>query len=249
MHGKFIYPLLLAVLVFTARAGEKIPVLQAGGNTYSNVTVTSVSATDVFFTHAGGMANVKIKTLSPDWQKHFNFDAKKARTAELKQSTNQAAYYDQLLQTPVVHPVAQTNEPAAAAAPEAPSAAELAWRQGLSGALKQAQAENKHVLLAFTGSDWCTWCIKFDHDVLSTARFASYAKDKLIRITVDFPQHTPQNDDLKRANVAMYKYFGVEGFPSYVLLNSDGRVLGRQTGYLEGGPEAFIAELDGFSKP
>jgi thioredoxin-related protein len=249
MHGKFIYPLLLAVLVFTARAGEKIPVLQAGGNTYSNVTVTSVSTTDIFFTHAGGMGNVKIKTLSPEWQKHFNFDAQKAHTAELKQSTNQAAYYDQLLQTPTVHPAVQINEPAAAAAPEAPSAAELAWRQGLSGALRQAQAENKHVLLAFTGSDWCTWCIKFDHDVLSTARFASYAKDKLIRITVDFPQHTPQSDDLKRANVAMSKYFGVEGFPSYLLLNSDGRVLGRQTGYLEGGPEAFITELDGFSKP
>jgi protein disulfide-isomerase len=249
MHGKFIYPLLLAVLVFTARAGEKIPVLQVGTDTYSNVTVTSVSATDVFFTHAGGMANVKIKTLSSEWQKHFNFDAKKARTAELKQSTNQAAYYDQLLKTPTVHPVASANGPAAAAAPEAPSAAELAWRQGLSSALRQAQAENKHVLLAFTGSDWCMWCLKFDHDVLSTDRFASYAKDKLILITVDFPQHKPQRDDLKRANVAMQKFFGVEGFPSYVLLNSDGRVLGRQTGYLEGGPEAFIAKLDGFIKP
>jgi thioredoxin-related protein len=248
MHGKFIYPLLLAVLVFTARAGEKIPVLQAGTNTYSNVTVTSVSATDVFFTHASGMANVKIKTLSPEWQKHFNFNAKKAHTAELQQSTNQAEFYDQLLKTPVVHPSAPTNGPAAAV-PAAPAAEELAWRQGLSGALRQAQAENKHVLLAFTGSDWCSWCIKFDHDVLSTDRFASYAKDKLFVITVDFPHQTPQSDDLKRANVAMYKHFGVEGFPSYVLLNSDGRVLGRQTGYLEGGPEAFIAELDGFIKP
>jgi hypothetical protein len=31
-------------------------------------------------------------------------------------------------------------------------------------------------------------------------------------------------------------------------LNSAGRELGRQTGYLKGGPDAFIAKLDGFGR-
>ena len=48
-------------------ADEKLPVLRAGTNVYSNVTVLSVSATDVFFTYNNGkgMANAKLKNLSP----------------------------------------------------------------------------------------------------------------------------------------------------------------------------------------
>ena len=245
MRGRILVPMILAALVFTARAGDTFSILQAGSNTYSNVTVTSVSATDVYFTHAGGLANVKIKALSPGLQKHFNFDSKQAQAVELKQAENQARYHDQLVHQPVARPPDLARQQPAAVAP----ASELLWRNDLPGALKQAQSENKLVLLDFTGSDWCPWCIKFDRDVLSTDRFASYAQNKLMLVKLDFPRHTSQSDDLRRANAALARQFGVDGYPTYVLLNSDGRVLGRQTGYLEGGPEAFITELDGFSKP
>jgi len=104
------------------------------------------------------------------------------------------------------------------------------------------------VLLDFTGSDWCGWCIKFDKDVLSTDKFASYAKSKLVLVTLDFPSHKEQDAALKHANQEIKKRFGVNGFPTFVLLNSAGRELGRQTGYLKGGPDAFIAELDGFGR-
>jgi hypothetical protein len=69
-----------------ARAGEKIPVLKAGSETYSNVVVTRVSATDVCFLSSGGMGNVKIKDLSPEMQKHFNFNPTVARAVEEKQA-------------------------------------------------------------------------------------------------------------------------------------------------------------------
>jgi thiol-disulfide isomerase/thioredoxin len=225
------------------RADEKFPVLKAGSETYSNVTVTSVSATDVYFTYAGGMANVKLKNLSPDLQKHFSFDPKKAQAVELKQAENKTKYHDQLVHQPAVRPPDMSREPSAAAQSTPPL-----WRTDYSGALRQARSENKLVLLDFTGSDWCPWCIKFDHDVLSTDRFAGYARNKLMLVKVDFPRHTPQPDDLKRSNAALSKQFGVDGFPTYVLVNADGRELGRQVGYLQGGPDTFIGELDGFSK-
>jgi thiol:disulfide interchange protein len=114
--------------------------------------------------------------------------------------------------------------------------------------LSRAQSENKLVLLDFTGSDWCPWCIKFDHDILSTDQFASYANAKLVLLKVDFLRHAPQSDDLKRANAALAKQFGVHGYPTYVLLNTDGKELGRQAGYLKGGPNAFIAKLEMFSR-
>jgi thioredoxin-related protein len=124
----------------------------------------------------------------------------------------------------------------------------LSWGTDLPTALNQARSENKLVLLDFTGSDWCGWCIKFDHDVLSTDKFAGYAKSKLVLVKLDFPSHKKQDAALKQANEQLSKRFGVDGFPTFVLLNSAGRELGRQVGYLKDGPDAFIAELDGFGR-
>ena len=241
MGGKVLVPLMLAGLVSTTRADEKIPVLHAGSETYSNVTVTSVSATDVYFTFAGGLANVKLKKLSPDWQQHFHFDPAKAKAAEINQAANQTRYHDQLIHQPAAPAPDMTRNQPAAVSP-------AVWREDFSGAMKQAQSENKLVLLDFTGSDWCPWCIKFDHDVLSTERFAAYACSKLELVKVDFPRRTPLSADQTLANVVLAKHFLVDGYPTYVLLNADGRELGRQVGYLNGGPDAFLSELDGFSK-
>jgi protein disulfide-isomerase len=236
--------LILAGATIATKADEHFAVLQAGSEVYSNVTVTSVSATDVYFTFTGGMANVKIKELSPDLQRHFSFDPEKAKEAELQQAENQARYHDQLMHQPAVRPPDSAWEQPAAVE----HSSEPLWRNDLPGALQQARSENKLVLLDFTGSDWCPWCIKFDHDVLSTENFAAYAGQKLELVKVDFPRHTAQPDDLRRANAALAAQFNVDGYPTYVLLDANGRELGRQVGYQEGGPQAFIAELDGFSK-
>lgn len=115
--------------------------------------------------------------------------------------------------------------------------------------MAQAKAENKVVLLEFTGSDWCVWCMKFDNDVLSQPEFASYANTNLVMVMLDFPNAKPQCDSVKKANKDMQGKFKVNGFPTYVALTPDGKEIGRQVGYLQGGPQAFIAELDKFQKP
>lgn len=127
-------------------------------------------------------------------------------------------------------------------------AADLNWGTDLPKALTQAKSDKKMVLLDFTGSDWCSWCIKFDKDTLSTDKFAAYAKAHLELVTLDFP-NKPQNAELKSANAALQKKYNVEGFPTFVLLNADGKEVLRQVGYLRGGPEAFIAKLETVSKP
>ena len=235
--------LALVLSTLAARADEKLAVLSAGTTTYSNITVTSVSATDVYFTFAGGMGNVKLKDLSPDLQKHFKYDAGKAKEAEQKQAENKLKYHDQLLHQPAAQAPDMSRDPAARAASGA-----AVWRTDYPGALKQARSENQMVLLDFTGSDWCPWCIKFDQDVLSTGKFAAYAGRKLQLVKVDFPRQTQLPDDLKRANDELARTFHVDGYPTYVLLDSAGKELGRQVGYLEGGPDAFIAELDRFGR-
>jgi thioredoxin-related protein len=125
---------------------------------------------------------------------------------------------------------------------------ELPWATDLPKALAQARAANKIVLLDFTGSDWCVWCMKFGDDVLSKPEFAAYARTNLELVLVDFPKTKNQNNALKKTNDELQTKFKVEGFPTYVALNADGKEIGRQVGYLSGGPQAFIAELEKFRK-
>jgi protein disulfide-isomerase len=237
----------LIIATGSASADEKLPALRVGTNVYNNVTVTAVTATDVYFTHAGGMGNARLKLLSPELQKHFGYDAGRAGAAEQKRMAANAQFRQQAAQ---VKPPAPRPPAAEEASPPVPAqpASGLSWGTDLPSALNQAKSENKTVLLDFTGSDWCGWCIKFDKDVLSTDKFAAYAGSKLVLVRLDYPHHKAQDDALKKANAELSKRFGVDGFPTFVLLNSAGKELGRQTGYLQGGPDAFIAELEGFSR-
>jgi len=242
--GVFIALTLMAA-AWVAHADEKLPMLKVGSNVYSNVTVTTVTTTDLYFVYDGGMGNAKLKDLNPDLQKHFGYNPTKASEAEQKQAAANAQYHLQALRQPSSRPPANADATPPASAEQTSG---LSLGTELPAALNQARSENKMVLLDFTGSDWCVWCKKFDKDVLSTDKFAGYAKSKLVLVTLDFPSHIEQDAALKQANQEIKKRFGVNGFPTFVLLNSAGRELGRQVGYLRGGPDAFIAELDGFSQ-
>jgi len=83
-------------------ADEKLPVLQAGTDIYSNVTVLSVSATDVYFTYNNGkgMANAKLKNLSPELQKHFHYNSTEASQVEEEQTLANAQYHNDLISQP-----------------------------------------------------------------------------------------------------------------------------------------------------
>lgn len=237
----------LLIIAQKVHADENLPLLKTSNEVYSNVTVLSATPTDVYFTYNNGhgMANAKLENLSPELQKHFHYNATNALTLEKKQNEANTQYHTYLVSHPAQSPPNEARPAPPAAAERSPRAL---WRMDLPGALSQARSDNKLVLLDFTGSDWCPWCIKFDHDILSTGQFASYANAKLVLVKLDFPRSTPQSDDLKRANAELKNRFQVDGFPTYVLLNASGNELGRQVGYLEGGPNAFIAELESFSK-
>jgi thiol-disulfide isomerase/thioredoxin len=247
MNLRFTIIIALGLLgAVSVRADEKLPVLQTGNDVYSNVTVLTVTATDVYFTYNNGkgMANAKLRSLSPELQKHFHFNSVKAGQVELLHARANAEY-----QQAVIH------APAALAAPDetrvrppaSAHASDLNWGTDFNQALAQARADDKTVLLHFTGSDWCPWCIKFDHEVLETDQFATYAQNKLELVLVDFPRTKPQDDALKQANRALADRYHVTGYPTFVLVNYAGNELGRQVGYAGGGPSAFIAELERFS--
>jgi thioredoxin-related protein len=120
------------------------------------------------------------------------------------------------------------------------SLASEGWQTDYSKALAQAEKEKKLVLLDFTGSDWCSWCMKMDKDVFSKPEFANFAATKLVLVKVDFPARKQLADSLKAQNDALATKFGVEGFPTLVLVDGAGKEVGRHVGYLSGGPDSFI---------
>jgi len=230
----------------SARADEKLPVLQAGTDIYSNVTVLNVTTTDVYFTYNNGhgMANAKLKNLSPNLQRQFHYNPVRAGETEQKQALANAEYHQEIIKNQaVVSPPDESRTPPQALA----HASDLTWGTDFNQALTQARADGKMVLLDFTGSDWCPWCIRFDHEVLETDQFATYAQNRLELVRVDFPRNQPQDDARKRADRALASQYHVTGYPTFVLVNYAGNELGRRVGYREGGPGAFIAELEKFS--
>jgi len=122
-------------------------------------------------------------------------------------------------------------------------AAELTWTTDLAGAKTKAKSESKLVMMDFTGSDWCGWCIKLNKEVFSTPEFIEYAKKNLVAVEVDFPQHKAQSDELKKTNRELQRQYGIQGYPTIIVLNSQGKKVGT-LGYEEGGPQPFIARLE-----
>jgi thioredoxin-related protein len=122
-------------------------------------------------------------------------------------------------------------------------AEELKWLTDAAKAQTQAKAEKKLVLLDFTGSDWCGWCIKLNKEVFSKPEFAEYAKKNLVLVEVDFPRRKQLNAEQQKANNALQEKYRVKGFPTIIVLDGNGRKVG-ELGYIEGGPKKFIAELE-----
>jgi len=126
-------------------------------------------------------------------------------------------------------------------------AGELEWLTDLPKAQAKAREEKKMVMMDFTGSDWCGWCIKLDKEVFSTAEFAEYAKKNLVLVEVDFPNKKKQSAELKKANNELQKKYKIGGYPTIIVLNSEGKQIG-ELGYMKGGPKAFTAELEKLKK-
>ncbi len=122
------------------------------------------------------------------------------------------------------------------------SAAKEGWLDDLEKAKAQAKAEGKKILLDFTGSDWCGWCIKLDKEVFSQQAWKDYAAKHLVLVEVDFPRSTQLPEATKKQNEALAKKFGIRGYPTIVITSASGTKKG-ELGYVEGGPEAFIKEL------
>jgi thioredoxin-related protein len=140
-----------------------------------------------------------------------------------------------------------TDSTASQSQPAPPTTSKPGWITSYDQGQQEAQVSHKLMLLDFTGSDWCGWCKLLDKEVFSQPQFKEYASKNLVLVEVDFPRRKRLADDLRTQNVQLMNRYQIQGFPTIVLINGNGEKVG-ELGYIEGGPAAFIAELERFRK-
>lgn len=114
------------------------------------------------------------------------------------------------------------------------------WGDDYKAALATAAKENKKVLLDFTGSDWCGWCMRLKKETFDQTAFKDYAAKNLVLVEIDFPQGKTLSNAVRMQNDSLQQQYQVQGFPTIVLLSPDGKVIKQQSGYIPGGPKGFI---------
>ncbi len=131
-------------------------------------------------------------------------------------------------------------------APLLTSAAE-GWMTDAEAAKARARAENKVLLMEFTGSDWCSFCKMLNGEVFSKDAFKEYAKDNLVLLKLDFPRAAKQSEAEKKQNEALARKHEIQGFPTVLVFGPEGKQLGK-LGYQRGGAEAWLSSLAAITK-
>src|SRR6267142_2005827 len=106
------------------------------------------------------------------------------------------------------------------------ASAEVDWLTDFDAAKAKAKSDHKLVLLEFTGSDWCGYCKLMQAEIFSK----------------------PQSDAVRKQNMKLASEYEIEGFPTLIVLNPEGKRVANFFGYIEGGPDAIIAALEKLRK-
>ncbi|MBU4273902.1 MAG: thioredoxin family protein [Kiritimatiellae bacterium] len=116
------------------------------------------------------------------------------------------------------------------------------WETDFAKASTNTSKSGLYMLLDFSGSDWCGWCMKLDGEVFSKGDFKKFAKQNLVCVLVDFPHQKNQSTKLKKQNAELAKEYDVRGYPTVIVLSPEGDLVGR-TGYQKGGAKKYVEHL------
>ena len=130
---------------------------------------------------------------------------------------------------------------------------QLTWYTDLNEASKISAKTNKPLMLFFTGSDWCGWCIRLQKEVFYKPEFIEWANDNVVLVDIDFPKNkSKQSTELQQQNNMLQQQFGIQGYPTIHFVRPD-KIDGKtnltslgNTGYRAGGPAAWISEANSY---
>lgn len=115
------------------------------------------------------------------------------------------------------------------------------WTESYQAATTRAQADNKLLLMDFTGSDWCPPCKKLKAEVFSKADFAEFTKDKFVLVEIDSPMQRKLPKDVVEQNDSLKEKYNITGFPTTLIADAQGKEIKRVVGFP--GREEYMAML------
>lgn len=119
------------------------------------------------------------------------------------------------------------------------------WDEDFEAGKATAEKSGKLILLAFSGSDWCGWCVKMEKEIYSDKKFISEAKKKFVLLMIDNPQNKSILSPLAaKQNSELTSKYNVRGFPSTVIVRPSGEEVRRFGGYQRSGVDGFLKALD-----
>lgn len=100
----------------------------------------------------------------------------------------------------------------------------------LDDAKTAASKENKHIMIVFSGSDWCIPCMRLEKEILSQPDFNNSEAKKIVLLRADFPTRSKNinliSKEQQAINAKLFQTYNPKGiFPLIVLLNSNGKII------------------------
>ena len=130
---------------------------------------------------------------------------------------------------------------------------DLNWHTDLSKAVSISINEKKPIMLFFTGSDWCGWCMRLKKEVFNHEKFKIWSDDQIILVELDFPRRKKLEPNILNQNRELARIFGVSGYPTcwlvkpQILENSKVNFLKLgKLGYVAGGTDKWISVAEKF---
>lgn len=103
------------------------------------------------------------------------------------------------------------------------------WLTDFETAKTQAAEQGKAILVNFTGSDWCGYCMRMKRYVLDKPEFDAYAADKFVLLEIDIPRRGLSKEEYEK-RAGLCRQYDVSGFPTFAVLSPTGEVLGGFSG-------------------
>lgn len=116
------------------------------------------------------------------------------------------------------------------------------WETDFARVSADARKSGSYMLLYFSGSDWCHWCMKINSEFFNSDVFKKFAKENLLCVSVDFPRQKTLSKELKEQNESLAKKYDVRGYPKVIILSPEGEIVG-QTGYSKIEAKEFVDNL------
>jgi thiol:disulfide interchange protein len=114
------------------------------------------------------------------------------------------------------------------------------WETDVDAAIALAKKDGKSVMLEFTGSDWCPPCKMMAKKVFSKEEFVTAASKDFVLVHLDFPKG---DKELAEKNKPYAEKYEIEGYPTIILLDGDGKEFSRFFASKYPDIEPFLAHL------